>query len=114
MVRKLSLGSRRRASKASKEGSLRENMAKADIRAAARGMSISPEWTREVLLEFPGSADSPWDRYVHDPDRLGIGTVRYPRVVAKDAECAHASRHADPGTGRSGSTRRRPWQTSRE
>lgn len=47
-----------------------------------------PEWSREEVLEFPGSADAPWARYVHDPDRRGIGTVRYPRLVAKDAECA--------------------------
>ena len=40
------------------------------------------------MLAFPGSADGPWARYVHDPDRRGIGTVRYPRMVAKDAECA--------------------------
>ena len=37
------------------------------------------------LLEFPGSVDGPWKRYVHDPDARGIGTVRYPRTVAKDA-----------------------------
>src|ERR1700724_1044202 len=43
MVRKLSLGSWRRSSKANKDGSLRENMAKADIRASPRGMSTSPE-----------------------------------------------------------------------
>src|SRR5436305_2094056 len=42
MVRKLSLGLRRRWSKASKEGSLRENMAKADIRASPKGISTSP------------------------------------------------------------------------
>jgi MmeI, DNA-methyltransferase domain/MmeI, helicase spacer domain/MmeI, N-terminal domain/MmeI, target recognition domain len=47
-----------------------------------------PEWTREEVLEFPGSADGPWARYVHDPDPRGIGTVRYPRIVPKDAECA--------------------------
>ncbi len=47
-----------------------------------------PEWTREEVLTFPGSVTSPWKRYVHDPDKRGIGTVRYPRVVAKDAECA--------------------------
>jgi hypothetical protein len=40
------------------------------------------------VLEFPGSADGPWARYVHDPDGRGIGTVRYPRVVANDPECA--------------------------
>ena len=39
-------------------------------------------------MEFPGSADGPWARYVHEPDDRGIGTVRYPRTVAKDADCA--------------------------
>jgi len=47
-----------------------------------------PEWTREEVLEFPGSIDGPWKRYVHDPDDRGIGIVRYPRLVAKDDECA--------------------------
>ncbi len=57
------------------------------------------------MLEFPGSVDGPWARYV-DPETVrtvecphpgplpqagegvGIGTVRYPRVVARDEECA--------------------------
>ena len=43
MVRKLSLGSRRRWSKASRDGSLSENIAKADIRASAKGISTSPD-----------------------------------------------------------------------
>ena len=47
-----------------------------------------PEWVREEVLEFPGSVDGPWARYVHDPEDRGIGTVRYPRIVPKDAECA--------------------------
>ena len=47
-----------------------------------------PEWTREEVLEFPGSADGPWARYVHDPDARGIGSVRYPRLVARDDDCA--------------------------
>jgi len=49
-----------------------------------------PEWTRTETLEFPGSADGPWKRYI-DPatvDDRGIGTVRYPRLVPRDAECA--------------------------
>ena len=46
-----------------------------------------PEWTNTEVLEFPGSVDGPWARYVHEPDARGIGTVRYPRTVAKDAEC---------------------------
>ncbi len=47
-----------------------------------------PEWTREGVLEFPGSVDGPWARFVHEPDARGIGTVRYPRVVAKGPEFA--------------------------
>jgi hypothetical protein len=39
-------------------------------------------------LEFPGSVDGPWARYVHDPDKNDIGTVRYPRIVPRDEECA--------------------------
>ena len=47
-----------------------------------------PEWTRTETLMFPGSVDGPWARYVQDADGNGIGTVRYPRVVPKDDECA--------------------------
>ena len=47
-----------------------------------------PEWTRQEVLEFPGTTTGPWARYVHDADARGLGTVRYPRTVAKDA--AHA------------------------
>lgn len=47
-----------------------------------------PEWMREEVLEFPGSVDGPWGRYVHEPDGRGIGTVRYARLVPKDVECA--------------------------
>lgn len=47
-----------------------------------------PEWTREELLEFPGSDNGPWSRYVADADSRGIGTVRYPRLVAKDDDYA--------------------------
>jgi type II restriction/modification system DNA methylase subunit YeeA len=42
-----------------------------------------PEWTREEILEFPGSVDGPWARYVHDANEQGIGTVKYPRIVPK-------------------------------
>src|SRR3954452_7119158 len=56
MVRKLSLGSRRRWSKASRDGSLSENMAKADIKASSKGISTSadrgsgsePKWERST------------------------------------------------------------------
>jgi hypothetical protein len=47
-----------------------------------------PEWTRQEVLEFPGSVAGPWGRYVHGADGRGVGTVRYPRTVPKDAECA--------------------------
>jgi len=47
-----------------------------------------PEWVREEVLEFSGSLTGPWARYLHDPDAHGIGTVRYPRLVSRDAECA--------------------------
>jgi hypothetical protein len=47
-----------------------------------------PEWTVETILEFPGSANGPWARYVVNPDKNGIGTVRYPRLEPRDAGCA--------------------------
>lgn len=47
-----------------------------------------PEWTVERVLEFPGSANGPWARYVVKPNKDGIGTVRYPRLEPKDADCA--------------------------
>ncbi len=49
-----------------------------------------PEWTRREILEFPGSIDGPWARFVTDPDDRGIGMVRYPVIrpgttmIAKD------------------------------
>ena len=47
-----------------------------------------PEWTKTEVLEFPGAVDGPWARYVVAPDAHGIGTVRWPRVVPKDVDCA--------------------------
>jgi len=46
------------------------------------------EWVREDVLEFAGSVDGPWRRFVHDADEHGIGTVRYPRMVPRDEEAA--------------------------
>jgi len=80
-----------------------------------------PEWTKTEVLEFPGSTDGPWGRYI-DPatvrpavgrlskssytgrdspgasrphpnplpggEGTGIGTVRWPRIVPKDPDCA--------------------------
>jgi hypothetical protein len=62
----------------------------------ARALAESAEWTVERILEFPGSANGPWARYVHKPDKNGIGTVRYPRLEPRDptlrseTEKAHA------------------------
>ena len=47
-----------------------------------------PVWTVEKVLEFPGSEEGPWARYVVKPDKKGIGTVRYPRLEPRDADCA--------------------------
>jgi hypothetical protein len=47
-----------------------------------------PEWVSEEVLEFPGSVDGPWARFVQGPDGRGIGTVRWPRLVPRDAQCA--------------------------
>ena len=52
-----------------------------------------PDWTRTETLEFPGTVGGPWDRYidpatVEDRGAFKVGTVRYPRLVARDAACA--------------------------
>jgi hypothetical protein len=46
------------------------------------------EWTTTRVLEFSGSTDGPWSRFVADPDERGVGTVRYPRTESRDEECA--------------------------
>ena len=50
-----------------------------------------PEWTETRTLEFPGSANGPWSRYI-DPStlnpQLSTGLVRYPRLEPRDADCA--------------------------
>ena len=43
-----------------------------------------PEWTREEVLEFPGTPGGPWSRYIAP----GTNTVRYPRIVPKDEASA--------------------------
>jgi hypothetical protein len=72
-----------------------------------------PEWTETRYLEFPGSVGGPWDRYIdkttirevgrvtpcapssaskerraEDCPPYLIGTVRYPRLAPRDADCA--------------------------
>jgi hypothetical protein len=60
-----------------------------DLDAARAAWLNPPEWTRTEVLEFPGSVGGPWARYIAAEDLgPGLGTVRYPRVVPRDAECA--------------------------
>jgi type II restriction/modification system DNA methylase subunit YeeA len=50
-----------------------------------------PEWTKTVTLEFPGSVNGPWARYLDSKTvnaKTGTGTVCYPRLEPRDAECA--------------------------
>jgi hypothetical protein len=74
-----------------------------------------PEWTKTEILEFPGSVDGPWARYIDPatvrptrrvrethharddemvrcthPTHPAIGTVRWPRIVPKDSDCAES------------------------
>jgi type II restriction/modification system DNA methylase subunit YeeA len=72
---------------------------KIDIATAAKGLNelrenwLNPsEWTTTRILEFPGATDGPWSRFVVDPDARGIGTVRYPRVEARDCATKLAKR----------------------
>ena len=50
-----------------------------------------PEWTETRTLIFPGSVEGPWTRYI-DPKtvnaKTGVGTVNYPRLEPRDADCA--------------------------
>lgn len=66
-----------------------------EIAAAARELNDlrerwlkPPEWTRTETLEFPGSTAGAWARYLHEANERGVGTVRYPRIVARDEESA--------------------------
>ncbi|MCC6416120.1 MAG: class I SAM-dependent DNA methyltransferase [Opitutaceae bacterium] len=71
---------------------------RAAIAAAAQELSDlrerwlnPPEWTRTVTLEFPGTAGGPWSRFLDAKTvnaQTGVGTVRYPRLEARDATCA--------------------------
>jgi len=52
---------------------------------ALRNNWLNPaDWMKEEILEFPGSVNGPWARYVVNPNDKGIGTVRYHRLVPKD------------------------------
>src|SRR5450756_110613 len=50
-----------------------------------------PEWTREEVLEFPGTVSGPWTRYIEKAtvdSKTNIGLVRYPRLMPKDEASA--------------------------
>jgi hypothetical protein len=50
-----------------------------------------PEWTVEKILEFPGSVNGPWSRYIVPSTinpQLSTALVRYPRPDPRDANCA--------------------------
>jgi type II restriction/modification system DNA methylase subunit YeeA len=49
-----------------------------------------PEWVKEDVLEFPASVDGPWARMVTNPNKDGIGTARYVRLVPIDDKAAVA------------------------
>jgi len=77
---------------------LRAPAHRATIAAAAKELNElrecwlnPPEWTVEKILEFPGTVKGPWWRYIDAQTvdtKTGIGTVRYPRLEPRDAECA--------------------------
>jgi len=51
------------------------------------------EWMREEVLEFPGTVGGPWHPHIDsatvtDRGDFRVGTVRYPRLVPRDDECA--------------------------
>ena len=64
-----------------------------ELNELREGWLNPPEWTRTEILEFPGTVGGIWDRYidpatVQDRGAFKVGTVRYPRLVARDADCA--------------------------
>ena len=72
----------------------------ASIAAAAKELNelrenwLNPlEWTRTEIMEFPGTIGGPWNCYIDpatvtDRGAFKVGSVRYPRLVARDAACA--------------------------
>ena len=55
-----------------------------------------PEWTKTETLEFPGSIDGPWGRYVVEPDTHGVGTVRWPARRAQGRRLRCELEEANP------------------
>jgi hypothetical protein len=72
-----------------------------ELNELREGWLNPPDWTRTETLEFPGTVGGPWNRYIDPatvhplptpdfrlPTPVLIGTVRYPRLVPRDADCA--------------------------
>ncbi len=64
-----------------------------ELNQLREGWLNPPDWTRTETLEFPGTVGGPWERYidpatVEDRGAFKVGTVRYPRIVPRDADCA--------------------------
>ena len=64
-----------------------------ELNELREGWLNPPDWTRPEVLEFPGTVGGPWHRYIDpatvtDRGAFKVGTVRYPRLVARDADCA--------------------------
>jgi len=70
------------------QGGEKRKRRKREEKAKTAAAGNPPEWTKTEVLEFPGSVDGPWARYLVEPDGRGIGTVRWPRIVPKDADSA--------------------------
>jgi type II restriction/modification system DNA methylase subunit YeeA len=47
-----------------------------------------PEMMHKETLEFPGSVNGPWSRFLIEPNSSEIGMVRYARLVPNDEEAA--------------------------
>jgi hypothetical protein len=64
-----------------------------DLHEKRKNWLNPPDWTKTEVLEFPGTVGGPWDRYIDpatavDRGAFSVGTVRYPRLVARDAASA--------------------------
>src|SRR5574341_85389 len=87
MERKLSLGSWRRSSKASRDGSLSENMAKPAIKASPRGISTSPARGSEILSNRERiswnreSADRPLRAFLAEKPMAGNSVCAGEKIV---------------------------------
>ncbi len=75
--------------------------AAADLNELRERWLNPPEWTRTEVLDFPGTAGGLWGRYIvpgteralptldtRHSTPVRVGTVRYPRLVPRDADSA--------------------------